>query len=302
MTAAMTDWSAWVGRSRADTETLDARLVRWLAATLDRPEWLDAEVGALVPAGWHWTLFAPIAPMDKLGRDGHPARLGDFLPPTEQPRRMWAGSRLVWHERFRVGDRVTRTTTIASAQEKSGRTGTMVFVTLQHRFEVAGRVVAEEEQDLVYRGDADADEVAALARLAEQARAGGQSPARTGSFRQSIEPHPVMLFRFSAATFNGHRIHYDRDYAQSVEGYPGLVVHGPLIASQLLSFIETTVAPEAFIERFAFRAKRPTFDIAAYALHAERPDEEGAFALWSTNNIGEIALEASAKINGRRPA
>lgn len=292
----MTDLSAWVGRSRVESELIDARLVRWLAATLERPQWLETQAAQALPAGWHWLLFAPIVSMGKLGRDGHPARSGDFLPPTEQPRRMWAGSRLIWHDRFHVGDLVTRTTTIASAQEKSGRSGSMVFVTLSHRLESGGRLVAEEEQDLVYRGDADTDEIAALARLAENALAGQTTPVRTGAFMQPVNPDPVMLFRYSAATFNGHRIHYDREYAKSVEGYPGLVVHGPLIASQLLSFIETTVAPGAFLERFSFRAKRPTFDISPFALHADKPDGQGEFAIWSTNNVGEVAVEASAKV------
>ena len=292
----MTDFSAWVGRSRAETETLDARLARWLAATLERPEWLDSSPGATLPAGWHWMLFAPVAAQSVLGRDGHPARTGDFLPPTTQPRRMWAGSRLRWLDTFRVGDPVTRTTTIQSAEEKSGRSGTMVFVTLGHRLEVEGRVVLEEEQDLVYRGDAGPSEVAALAQLAERARAGSISPERTGAFRRDVCADPVILFRFSAATFNGHRIHYDRDYATSVEGYPGLVVHGPLIASLLLGFIETEVAPGARIQSFEFRAKRPTFDITPFALHADAPNASGEFSLWSTNNVGEIAVEARARV------
>jgi 3-methylfumaryl-CoA hydratase len=292
----MVDFSAWVGRSRAESETLDARLARWLAATLERPEWLDARAGQALPSGWHWTLFAPIASMSGLGRDGHPARTGDFLPPTEQPRRMWAGSRLTWHDRFKVGDTVTRTTTIRSAEEKSGRSGSMVFVTLSHRLAVGDRLVVEEEQDLVYRGDTGPDEVAALARLADQARSGQVEPARSGVYTRKVDPDPVLLFRFSAATFNGHRIHYDREYARSVEGYPGLVVHGPLIASLLLSFIETDVAPGRFIQQFSFRAKRPTFDVSSFSLHADRPDASGEFSIWSTNNIGEVAVEATARV------
>lgn len=292
----MADFSAWIGRSRAETETIDIRLVRWLAATLERPAWSEPQIGQPLPAGWHWMLFAPVAAQSALGRDGHPSRTGDFLPPTSQPRRMWAGSRLVWHDRFQVGDQVTRTSTIASAEEKSGRSGTMVFVTLAHRLEAGGRLIAEEEQDLVYRGDAGPDEAAALARLAERARDGVSSPEKTGLFHQAIAPDPVMLFRFSAATFNGHRIHYDRNYASAVEGYPGLVVHGPLIASLLLGFAETQVAPGARITGFDFRAKRPTFDITPFALHADAPDEEGSFALWSTNNVGEVAVDARARV------
>ena len=292
----MADFSAWIGRSRAETESIDARLVRWLAATLERPDWMDAQAGQDLPAGWHWMLFAPVAAQSGLGRDGHPARTGDFLPPTTQPRRMWAGSRLVWHQTFRVGDQVNRTTTIRKAEEKSGRSGSMVFVTLAHRLEAGGRLIADEEQDLVYRGDAAPEEVAALARLAERARSGEATLEKTGRFHQAVTPDPVMLFRYSAATFNGHRIHYDRDYASTVEGYPGLVVHGPLIASLLLGFAETVVAPGATLTQFDFRAKRPTFDITPFALHADAPDASGEFALWSTNNVGEVAVEARARI------
>ncbi len=292
----MTDLASCVGRSRSESETLDARLVRWLAATLERPEWLDAREGQPLPSGWHWMLFAPIASQSSLGRDGHPSRAGDFLPATAQPRRMWAGSRLTWRGQFRVGDRVTRTSTIMSAEEKSGRSGSMVFVTLSHRLEVAGEVIVEEEQDLVYRGDASPDETAALAKLAERALAGGIVPAKTGALARAVNPDPTLLFRYSAATFNGHRIHYDREYARNIEGYPGLVVHGPLIASLLLGFIETEVASGMKLESFEFRAKRPTFDISPFALHAERPDGQGNFAIWSTNNVGEVAVEASARL------
>lgn len=291
----MTDFSAYIGRSRSETERLDARLVRWLAAIFERPELLNARGGEALPAGWHWTLFAPVAAMSGLGRDGHPQR-GDFLPPTTQPRRMWAGSRLHWHASFQAESLVTRTTTIKSCEEKAGRSGSMVFVTLEHRLESDGRLVLEEEQDLVYRGDAGPDEVAALARLAQRAQSESISPEKAGAFNRAVSADPVMLFRYSAATFNGHRIHYDRDYAREVEGYPGLVVHGPIIASLLLGFIEREVAPGRRVERFAFRAKRPTFDISAFALHADRPDASGELAVWSTNNVGEVAVEATARL------
>jgi 3-methylfumaryl-CoA hydratase len=292
----MLDLNQWVGRSISETERFDARLVRWLAAALERDACADPRPGDPVPDCWHWTLFAPVARQSGLGRDGHPKR-GDFLPPVEQPRRMFAGSRLRWHQPLRVDALITRESTIASCERKSGRTGEMVFVTVQQRYLSEGALLLEEEQDLVYRFDAGPDEIKAMAEQAERARAlKGAAPAfeRTGAHHRVLSVDPVLLFRFSAATFNGHRIHYDRDYATSVEGYPGLVVHGPLLACLLIDHLDRTAAPGASLERFSFRARRPTFDIASFALHADAPDAEGKVALWSTNNLGEVGLDAQA--------
>jgi 3-methylfumaryl-CoA hydratase len=292
----MLNLSDWVGRSMTETERFDARLIRWLAAALERETMAHPRPGDPVPAGWHWTLFAPVASQSGLGRDGHPQR-GSFLPPVEQPRRMFAGARLQWHAPLRVDASITRESTIRSCERKSGRTGEMVFVTVAQRYSSEGVLLLEEEQDLVYRFDPGPDELRALAQLAERARAGGlHAFERAGVHQRSLSVDPVVLFRYSAATFNGHRIHYDRDYATAVEGYPGLVVHGPLIATLLLDHLEQVVAPGAHIEGFSFRAKRPTFDIAAFALHADRPDPQGTVSLWSTNNVGEVALDAQARI------
>lgn len=292
----MLDLSQWVGRSMTETERFDARLVRWLAAALERDSLSDPRPGDAVPACWHWALFAPAARQSGLGRDGHPKR-GDFLPPVEQPRRMFAGSRLRWYQPLRVDALMTRESTIASCERKSGRTGEMVFVTVKQRYLSEGALLLEEEQDLVYRYDATPDEVRALAEQGERARAlRGSAPAfeRAGAHQRTLSVDPVLLFRYSAATFNGHRIHYDRDYATSVEGYPGLVVHGPLLACLLIDHLERTVAQGATVERFSFRARRPTFDIAPFALHADAPDQDGKVALWSTNNLGEVGLDAQA--------
>jgi 3-methylfumaryl-CoA hydratase len=294
----MLDLDPWIGRSITETERLDARLVRWLAATLERDELAEPRAGDAVPAGWHWTLFAPVARQSGLGRDGHPQK-GDFLPPVEQPRRMFAGARLNWHRPFRVDMTVTRESTIKSCERKSGRTGDMVFVTVGQRYFSDGVLLLEEDQDLVYRFDPGPDEIKALQALGHRVRAlAGQAPAfeRGGAFQRSLSADPVMLFRFSAATFNGHRIHYDRDYATQVEGYPGLVVHGPLLACLLLDHVERTVAPGAALERFAFKAKRPTFDLSPFCLHGEAPDSQGTVALWSTNNVGEVAVDAQAEV------
>jgi 3-methylfumaryl-CoA hydratase len=291
----MDDLSQWVGRTQRLTETLDARLARWLAATLERRELLDARGGDVLPPAWHWAFFNPVEPMSALGRDGHP-RKGGFLPPTAQPRRMWAGSRLHWHGALRIGDIVERESTILKCERKQGRSGEMVLVTVGHAFRSSGARLLDEQHDIVYRDEASEDERRALRELADQARAGGIRFEREGEIVREVQVGPVQMFRYSAATFNGHRIHYDRDYARDVEGYPGLVVHGPLIATLLLEFLQSEVAPQRKVERFDFRALRPTFDIAPFALHASRPDSDGTVALWATNNVGAVGMQATASI------
>jgi 3-methylfumaryl-CoA hydratase len=290
----MDDLSAWVGRTQRSTETLDARLVRWLAATLDRTDLLDARPGAALPPAWHWAFFNAIEPMAALGRDGHPKK-GGFLPPTAQPRRMWAGSRLHWHGSLKVGQAVERVSTILKCEAKRGNSGDMVLVTVGHQFR-AGAALLDEEHDIVYRDEASDGERRALAELAAQARAGNVQYERKGEIVREVNVGPVQMFRYSAATFNGHRIHYDRDYAREVEGYPGLVVHGPLIATMLLEFLQAQVAPGRRVQRFEFRALKPTFDIAPFALHATPPSADGAVSLWSTNNVGAVGMQASAVV------
>jgi 3-methylfumaryl-CoA hydratase len=291
----MEELSAWVGRTQRTTETLDARLVRWLAATLDRMDLLDARDGAALPPAWHWAFFNAVEPMSLLGRDGHP-RKGSFLPPTTQPRRMWAGSRLHWLGEMKVGQAIERVSTILKCEAKRGRTGDMVLVTVGHQFRAGEALLLDEQHDIVYRDEAADDERRALAGLAAQARAGNVQFERRGEIVREVDVGPVQMFRYSAATFNGHRIHYDRDYAREVEGYPGLVVHGPLIATMLLEFLQAQVAPGRRVERFEFRALRPTFDIAPFALHASPPAADGTVTLWSTNNVGAVAMQASATV------
>jgi 3-methylfumaryl-CoA hydratase len=291
----MTDLSQWVGRTQQSTETLDARLVRWLAATLDRTDLLDARDGGALPPAWHWAFFNAVEPMAALGRDGHP-RKGSFLPPTAQPRRMWAGSRLHWHGTLKVGQAVERVSTILKCEAKRGRTGDMVLVTVGHQFSAGTALLLDEQHDIVYRDEAGEDERRSLAGLAAQALAGGVQFERQGEITREVTVGPVQMFRYSAATFNGHRIHYDRDYARETEGYPGLVVHGPLIATMLLEFLQAQVAPGRRVERFEFRALRPTFDIAPFALHASPASADGSVALWSTNNIGAVGIQATATV------
>ena len=291
----MDDLSQWIGRTQRLVETIDARLVRWLAATLDRNELLQAAEGAALPPAWHWAFFNAVEPMAALGRDGHPRR-GGFLPPTPQPRRMWAGSRLRWHGELRVGQAVERTSTILKCEAKRGRSGEMVLVTVGHQFRAGGALLLDEEHDIVYRDEATAEERAALAALAAQAQRGEVQYERHGQIVREVTVGPVQMFRYSACTFNGHRIHYDRDYARQIEGYPGLVVHGPLIATLLLEFLQAEVAPGRRVERFEFRALKPTFDIAPFALHSDALAADGSVAVWSTNNVGAVGIAATAAL------
>jgi 3-methylfumaryl-CoA hydratase len=272
----------WVGRSETRSDLVTAAPLTGLAATLDRDDPPPAE-GTAVPPLWHWLYFLPQAPAREIGDDGHPRR-GGFLPPVPLPRRMWAGGRLAFEQPLRVGERVERESTILSVDGKQGRSGMLVFVTVQHRYRVGGAVALTEEHDIVYR-DAPQPGAAPAAPL--------PAPADV-AFERAIVPDPVLLFRYSALTFNGHRIHYDRPYVTEVEGYPGLVVHGPLIATLLLDLLRRE-RPGATVRRFEFKAVRPVFDIHRFSV-CGRPAEQGAFELWARDHEGALAMQARAEL------
>lgn len=236
-------YAAHLGRSETREDRVDPRLVERMAATLDLPL-----PEADLPPLWHWMLFQDWRRPDGLGADGHPRR-GGFLPPVDDlPRRMWAGGRLVFTANgLRAEDRVRRVSTILSVSEKSGASGRLVFVTVRHALENGRGAVLSEEQDIVYRGA----EGAAV-------KPAPPAPAFEAAVTRHITPDPVMLFRYSALTGNGHRIHYDHPYATGEEGYPGLVVHGPLQAT-LLAAAMLDAAPGRRLVRFAFRGQRPCF-------------------------------------------
>ncbi len=287
----------WVGRTQSLTEVIHGVQVRQLAATLNDAARLATPDASPLAAGWHWAYFNPLEIQTRLGDDGHPQR-GDFLPSISLPRRMWAGSRLQWTRAFGVGSSVTRQTRIHKIERKSGRSGDMVFVTLAHEYHDTDGLLLEEEHDIVYRDWPTRAERAALAAWGKRASAGAPVFERVGSRQATVNADAVMLFRYSAATFNGHRIHYDSDYCRDVEGYPGLVVHGPLIATLLLGYVENTLATGRFIRSFAFRAKRPTFDLGPFHLHAATPSADGkTMAVWSTNHVGEVGLDAQVVLD-----
>jgi 3-methylfumaryl-CoA hydratase len=289
----------WVGRTQTVDDTISPVQVRQMAALVNDSGRLAKPLDAALPAGWHWLYFNPLEVQARLGADGHPAR-GDFLPPVVLPRRMWAGSRLQWSRAFSVGSVVNKTSEILKVTEKAGRSGAMVFVTVAHNYADAQGPLLREEHDIVYRDWPSPEEKAALAALGARARAAEHAFERTSTCPVAVHADAVALFRYSAATFNGHRIHYDADYCRDVEGYPGLVVHGPLIATLLLGHIENTVAPRAFVRAFEFRAVRPTFDLTGFHLHAEGGAEN--CNVWSTNNLGEVGLDGRVTLDRAIPA
>lgn len=286
----------WVGRQQTVTDTISPVQVRQMAATLNDAARMQQPDLTPLPSGWHWLYFNPLEVQSLLGEDGHPKR-GSFLPPVALPRRMWAGGRLHWHGEFLVGASVTRSSEITSVTRKNGRTGEMVFVTVAHRYTDTRGLLLTEEHDIVYRDLPTDAEKAALLALAGQIQSGTHSFERTGEHTQAVHADAVMLYRYSAATFNGHRIHYDADYCRRVEGYPGLVVHGPLIATLLLGFIENNVAPGKRIKAFDFRAMQPTFDLSGFHLHASKTADANVWQLWSTNNTGHIGIQASVTLH-----
>lgn len=271
----------WIGRTESRTDFIAAAPLAAMSATLDREDSVPQD-GSGVPALWHWIFFTPLTRARDIGPDGH-AKRGDFLPPVPLPRRMWAGSRIVFHRPLQVGEVARRVSRIVGVDEKRGRSGTLVFVTAQHEISGERGVCITEDHDIVYRENPAPDAPAPAPPMASVDEA----------FSRGIVPDPVLLFRYSALTFNGHRIHYDRSYVTGVEGYPGLVVHGPLIATLLLDLLRRE-RPQARVRRFEFKAISPLFDIDRFEV-CGRPDGEHAFALWARNHQGALAMQARAE-------
>jgi 3-methylfumaryl-CoA hydratase len=276
----MTDLSEWVGRQRVEEDRLDLFPARGMAALMDRdPKAL--ELGSTLPRGWHWLYFKPLVRRSDVGDDGH-ERTGGFLPLVGLPRRMWAGGKLAFPTDLQLGEQVKRTSTIESVEEKTGRSGRLVFVNVRHRVEGERGVAVDETQNLVYR------EASALA-VAE-----GPVPPESHAWSESFLADHVTLFRFSALTFNGHRIHYDQPYSMREEGYPGVVVHGPLLALLLLDGAgrHGGGAPD----RFAYRAVSPLFAGEEFKLQGAGGLPAGAAGeseVWVTGPRG-MAMRAMA--------
>lgn len=275
----------WVGRTETVDDVITPTPVAALSATLDRDPVRPAP-GTPLPALWHWLYFLPLHRQSEIGPDGH-AKRGGFLPPVPLPRRMWAGSQFQFHAPLRVGDTVTRVSTIDSVTEKSGRTGPLVFVKVRHEIRANGssEVALTEFHDIVYREAPKPDDVPAAPQPA---------PA-TSPWQKHWVPDDVLLFRYSALTFNGHRIHYDRRYVTEVEGYPGLIVHGPLIATLLLDLLRWQ-QPDARIKSYQFRAMQPIFDIHPFSVCGDPQPDGKSVRLWARNHEGALAMDATAII------
>ena len=265
----------WIGREQVSDDVLTEDLARKYHATFEMPGEAP-HLGEIAPRMIHFCLAQLAVPTSALGPDGH-SRRGGFFPPVALPRRMWAGGLITFPGDLRVGDRIERRSRIVDVALKQGRGGPLCFVTVEHRIQVDEQKKLEERQDIVYLGLYGGGGKAA-------------SPAQPGAYRRRVEGSAPLLFRYSALTFNGHRIHYDRRYVTEVEGYPGLIVHGPLQAAWLFNHAaELQGAPPS---RFAFRGLSPLFDDDAIFINAE-VDGEGV-KLWTAREDGPVAMSAEA--------
>lgn len=261
----------WIGRSETVHDCISHNLVKRIAATLSEPA---PAPGAPLPELWHWAFFQDAVEHSGLGGDGHPAR-GGFLPPADNRNRMWAGGRLEFIHPLRVDAQVSRRSTILNVQEKHGRTGALLFVTVQHEYVQDGQQALIEEQDIVYREPSPP-------------KLGGTEPMPQGDWHLHVQPSPTLLFRYSAVTFNGHRIHYDWPYVTETEGYPGLVVHGPLIATlNVQAFVRAN--PQLTVRRFSFRGVRPLICPDAFDIGG-RLIGEGKAQVWAGNQAGQAQV------------
>ena len=275
----------WQGKSDTLSDFLTAMPVAALSATLDRDDPAPA-AGTALPPLWHWLYFLPHARQSEIGPDGHPQR-GGFLPPVPLSRRMWAGGRLVWEpgNPLRVGDAARKVSRIESVTHKTGRSGEMIFALVRHEVHNERGLCLTEEHDIVY--------VAAAQPGAKPASPIAAQTAAT--WQRRIVPDDVLLFRYSALTFNGHRIHYDRQYVTQEEGYPGLIVHGPLIATLLTDLVRRHES-RAVIERFSFRAVRPTFDGHPFFVSGEPSADGRHVKLWAHDQEGWLTMQGEVDL------
>jgi 3-methylfumaryl-CoA hydratase len=273
---------AWIGREEEQSERILGTVVRAMAATLDLER--APLAGEALPAGWHWLFFNPVVRRGALGVDGHPGR-GGFMPPIELPRRMWAGSRIHYLADVPVEAQATRRSRILKIDNKTGKHGSLSFLTVEHTISCEGTLCIREEQDIVYRD--------AILRAALDAPA-PQPHDDVPQWSRSFEPDTTLLFRYSALTFNAHRIHYDQDYARGEEGYADLVVHGPLTATLLQQFALEHGCGRA-LARFDLRGVSPLFVGRPFRLEG-RKAEDDTLALWARGPEGELAMSATAAL------
>ena len=279
MNAGAVDLKSYIGRTAEAHDVADLRSMRQLHAAFDRAD-PPPQAGDEVPPSWHWMWFNATDRHSALGRDGLAGKAG-FLPPSPLPRRMWAGSQLTVHRPLRVGDALRRTAEIVSIDERQGKSGRLMFVSQRFRIHVGEALAIEENFQSVFREDPRPD--------APQVE---PPPAPDGAvWTRAIDPDPVLLFRYSAVTYNGHRIHYDRPYTTTVEGYPDLIVHGPLTATLLMELARDS-NPGRRIAGYSFRAVSPLYSPAPFTISGKpSPDGKGA-TLWAANPQGRLAMQA----------
>ncbi|MGQ0749988.1 MAG: FAS1-like dehydratase domain-containing protein, partial [Betaproteobacteria bacterium] len=273
----------WIGQKESAVDYVTIPVVHRLAATLDRDDPMP-RAGDPLPVGWHAILFPRVVRHSQIGADGHPER-GDFLPPVPLPRRMFAGKRTTFAQDLRVGDEVKRESTIAAVNVKQGRSGQMVFVTVATDISSPRGLAISEEQDIVYRAEPDPNAPSPAPQPA---------PA-TAVWKHTVTPDPVMLFRYSALTFNGHRIHYDHRYVTGTEGYPDLVMNGGL--TTLLVYELARANAKTPIRHMASRNVRALFVNRPIHFGGE-PSADGKSAkLWAADRDGALALTAEAQFS-----
>jgi 3-methylfumaryl-CoA hydratase len=270
----------WIGRTQEASDIVTAQLVKGLRATLFQSVG-EPKAGDAAPLTVHWCLAQPVFPMSMLGPDGHPAR-GGFLPPVSLPRRMWAGGEIEFLDALRVGDESTRTSRISDVTIKTGSTGQLCFVTVEHTTTSPRGVAIRERQDIVYR-EMGGPQAATPAKPA--------SPPPAAQHRETHVSDPVLLFRYSALTFNGHRIHYDRDYVTKVEGYPGLIFHGPLQAALIVEMAAKLRGGKA-PKKFSYRGVQPLFAGGEFSINAN--DNGTAMELWTANDASQPTMKGTA--------
>ncbi len=277
----------WIGRTNGVSDDIGRGPAAAMAATLDRAETAFAD-GDPLPYLWHWLYFLERPRMSELGLDGHVKR-GGFLPPVDLPRRMWGGSRLRFHRPLRIGGSATRNSCIKDVVEKQGRSGELVIVTIEHTIEDTEGIAITEEQDVAYRGDA----------LPSSGNGHGRAPDMPEpQWSRDLVPDPVLLFRYSALTFNSHRIHYDQPYATQEEGYPALIVHGPLVATLL---VEEFLAqePEREISTLNIRARHPLYQGTPVRLEGRVREDGQAAELWARDENDVMTMRISAELDSR---
>ena len=272
----------WVGRTQTVTDLIAPFPVAALEASLDR-DGPAPKMGDVLPPLYHWLYFLGTAATEALDVDGHPKR-GDFLPPVTLPRRMWASSDVRFEGDLHIGDMASQTSTIESIAEKTGRTGPLVFVNLRHDVTGPSGLCVVDRQSVVYREMPPKDASTPPAK-----------PAPTDdAFHRVVSPSAALLFRYSALIFNAHRIHYDHPYTTEVEGYPGLVVHGPLLATLLSDLVRRNTG-DAALAAFQFRAMSPVFDDADFTV-CGRADGDKDVQLWAKNADGGLCVQAQASL------